>query len=284
MTTNQKPPVQKVSLKDQIVAILSGQGFNDEDVDMFASYCQRLLIEVDKKTGKPKNPFMATKTAEALSKLFKRVANEGLKFDGKHVSLQSTGISYDYVAYKNKMLSVYPETKLDMSVVCEGDTFNFRKEDGKIIYSHVIGDAFNEKKAIIGAYAIIKNQRGEFLTTLNKEEIAKHRKVAKQDYIWSAWFKEMVLKTVLKKGLKYHFEDEFESMNETDNESSIDLSHMVTTDEDDEEVKKVIAKLETFTDLKELQAYYKALPTQFIKNNDVFEAYTAQKNICKPTK
>lgn len=279
MTTQTKP-----NLKDQIVSALSSGEFNEQDVDVFASYCQRLLLETDKKTGKAKNPFMATKTADALAKLFKRVAGEGLKFDGKHVSLQSTGISYDYVAYKNKMLLVYPEAKLDMSVVREGDTFSFKKVDGKIIYSHDIADAFDDAKQIIGAYAIIKTARGEYLTTLNKEEIAKHRKVAKGDFIWAAWFKEMVLKTVLKKALKYHFEDTFEGMNEVDNEE-VDLSRVIQREEVDPKlVDEVIKKIESFTVLAELQTYYKGLASEFIKNDDVFEAYNAQKDICKPTK
>ncbi len=270
-------------LKEKIVELLTEE--NKQDVDVFASYCGRLLIEKNKQ-GQLKNPFMATKTPEALAQLFKRVKAEGLKFDGKHVTLISRGISYDYIAYKNKMLLAYPESKIDMEVVKDGDTFTASKESGQVIYSHKIANPMADAnpKSVTGAYCVIKNKRGEFLTTLSIEDIAKHRKVAQTDNIWATWFKEMVLKTVIKKACKYHFEDVFESMNETDNESSIDLTHMVTTDEDDEEVKKVVARIEEFTDLAELQTYYKALPTQFIKNNDVFEAYTAQKNTCKPTK
>lgn len=277
-------PQPQKTLKDKIIELLPE--FNKEQVDIFASYCMRLSIEKKKNTNELKNPFMSTKTPEALAQLFKRVNAEGLQFDGKHITLISRGISYDYVAYKNKMLLAYPETMLDMEVVKDGDVFVAGKENGKVVYTHKIADAMADAniKTITGAYTIIKNKRGEFLTTLSKEDIAKHRKVAQSDNIWATWYKEMVLKTVLKKACKYHFDDVFESMNETDNESSIDLSHMVITNEDDEEVKKVIAKIESFTDLKELQTYYKSLSPQFIKNNDVFEAYTAQKNTCKTTK
>lgn len=292
MTTVQK------NLKEQIVDILKTdideakksdtlykRVCTLENIDAFASYCLRQLLEKDKKTGKDKNPFMKTKTAIALSNLFRRVGAEGLVFDGKHISLQNIGISYDYVAYKNKMLTAYPESKIDMSVVNEGDETKFSKDNGKIVYTHNVGDPFDDKKDIIGAYCIIKNSRGEFLTTLNKEDIAKHRKVAKTDYIWSAWFKEMVLKTVLKKACKYHFDDIFEGMNEIDNET-IDLSKVETVREpvDAKEVEAVIKKIESIKVLATLKDYYIGLDKKFIKNDDVFEAYTAQKELCKPTK
>lgn len=284
------------NLKDQIVEVLTpdiekADGLykrvcTTENIDNFASYCLRLLLDKDKKTGKAKNPFMATKTAEALAKLFRRVGAEGIVFDGKHVTLISRGISYDYVVYKNKMLVAYPESMLDMDVVKEGDTFSAGKESGKVVYNHTIKDAMEEAspKTIVGAYCVIKNKRGEFLTTLAKEDIAKHRKIAQTDGIWSAWFKEMVLKTVLKKACKYHFEDIFEGINEIDNES-IDLSRQVVREEVDPKlVDEVIKKIESFTVLAELQTYYKGLASEFIKNDDVFEAYNAQKDICKPTK
>jgi hypothetical protein len=275
MTTT-KP--QEKNLKAEITAILSKdeKHYDAEAIDVFASYCQRLLIE-KKPDGKQKNPFMNTKTAEALSKLFKRVTSEGIPFDGRHVTLISRGISYDYVAYKNKMFLAYPESMIDMDVVKDGDTFTASKESGKVIYSHTIADAMKnaDDKSITGAYCVIKNKRGEFMTTLSKEDIAKHRKVAQTDAIWKSWFKEMVLKTVLKKACKYHFEDIFEGMNEIDNEG-IDLSK-VETETDHAKVDEVIKKIEGFKVLADLQAYYLSLAPEFIKNGDVFEAYNAQK-------
>ena len=54
---------------------------------------------------------------------------------------------------------------------------------------------------------------------LNKEEIEKHRKVAKTDFIWKAWPLEMMYKTIIKKATRIHFEDVFKEMNEEDNKS-----------------------------------------------------------------
>lgn len=273
------------SLKDQVLDLLTGE--NVEHADAYASYCQRQLLELDKKTKLPKNPWMKTKTAEQLAQLFRRVRSEGLVFDGKHITLQSTGISYDYIAYKNKMLLAYPESKIDMDIIKEGDTFTVGKENGQVIYKHEIKDPLTtgDIKSIVGAYCVIKNQRGEFITLLSKDDIAKHKRVAKTSMIWDAWFKEMVLKTVLKKGCKYHFDDIFEGMNEVDNES-IDLSRSVVREEiDPVKLHDVITKIEGFKNLQELQNYYMGLAPEFIKNDDVFEAYNAQKAICKaPTK
>lgn len=206
-------------MKEKIIEILKDIE-QKEAVENYASYCARLLVEKNKE-GKLKNPFMQYKKAEELSELFRRVLADGLIFDGKHITLQSTGVCYDYVAYKNKMLITYPESKIDMSTVNEGDVFSFSKEGGKVFYSHVITDPFKQtsEENIIGAYCIIKNSRGEFLTLLDKKELEKHRKVAKTDYIWQAWFKEMVLKTVIKKACKQHFDDVYIKIEELDNEN-----------------------------------------------------------------
>lgn len=273
------------TLKEQITTLLANE--KPEHVDAFSSYCQRIATETDKKTGQLKNPYMKTKSAKQLADLFKRVKNEGLVFDGKHISLQSTGISLDYVAYKNKMLLAYPESMMDVSVVKESDTFTLENENGEVKYKHTIADPFKTADAqnINGAFCIIKNKRGEFATLLSKEDIQKHKKVAKTSMIWDAWFKEMVLKTVIKKACKYHYDDIFEGLNKIDNES-IDLDKVTVTTEEipAEELKKVIAKIESITEIKELQNYYLGLAQQFIKNDDVFEAYNHQKSVCKTTK
>ena len=204
--------------KEQIINGLSDGDFNKTAVDRFASYCVRLKKEM--KNGNPKNPFMQRKQVEDLVGLFKRVAHEGLEFDGVHVTLQSTGISYDYVAFKNKMLITYPESMIDIQIIYKGDTFAFEKENGQVKYSHAIANPFTSTDADVdGAYCVIKNKRGEFLTTLSLADILKHKKAAKTQYIWDAWFKEMVMKTIVKKACKYHFQDLFTGIEEMDNEN-----------------------------------------------------------------
>lgn len=270
------------SLKEEIEALLPNE--KPEDVDNFSSYMQRIATEKDKQ-GNLKNPYMKLKSAKQLAGLFMRVKALGLVFDGKHITLQSTGVSFDYQAYKNKMLLAYPESMIDVGVVKSGDTFTLENEDGKIKYKLTIAEPFKtaDANSIEGAFCIIKNKRGEFSTLLSKDDIQKHKRVAKTSMIWDAWFKEMVLKTVIKKGCKYHYDDIFEGMNDLDNES-IDLDKSIVPEMDLAKVDEAIKKIESIKDLKVLQNYYLGLPQELIKNGDVHEAYNAQKSVCKATK
>lgn len=203
--------------KDKILELL--KDYNLEDVEKFASYIIRLQIE-KKKDGTIMNSWMQQKNEEELCGLFRRIAKDGLTLDGVHITLQSTGISYDYIAYKNKMLLAYPESKIDVSLVYEGDEFSVSKESGNVMYHHNISNPLTQdEKNIIGGYCVIRNNRGEFLTLLSKNDIQKHRKVAKTDFIWNQWFKEMALKTVIKKAVKQHFADIYENIEQTDNEN-----------------------------------------------------------------
>ena len=52
----------------------------------------------------------------------------------------------DYHTYKNKLLEVYPESKIDIQLVFEKDNFSFSKENGKIIYQHKILEPFAKNK------------------------------------------------------------------------------------------------------------------------------------------
>ena len=202
---------------ESIIELLQDQ--NPEDAKKFAAYCVRLYLE--KKDGKPKNPWMQKKQPQQLADLFRRVAAEGLAFDGVHVTLQSTGVHYDYVAYKNKMLVAYPESEIDIQTVYEGDDFSCYKQNGLVYYNHTIKDPFNgNDDDIKGAYCVIKNKRANFITTMGRDEITKHRRVAKTDYIWSQWFKEMCMKTVIKKACKLHFNDIYTTIEEMDNENN----------------------------------------------------------------
>lgn len=228
---------------DLVEAIKSVQesDFNKVKAEKYAAYCMRLKREKNR-DGVLKNPWFQKKTIDELTKLFVRVTSEGIDFDGVHVTFQSTGISYDYVAYKNRMLLVYPETKIDLQLVYEGDQFKFSKESGSVIYSHSFNDPFNQlDEKVIGGYCVIKNKRGEFIVILDKSEIQKHRDVARTDGIWKKWFKEMCMKTIIKKACKYHFQDVTAGMDELDNEN-YDLEK-VTKNEIDELSDKIVEAL-----------------------------------------
>jgi len=244
--------------KEKIIELL--KDYNQEEAENFASYIIRLLLEKNKKTNELRNLWMQKRTEKQMADLFKRVSKDGLVFDGTHITLQSTGISYDYIAYKNKMFLAYPESTVDVSLVYEGDTFKVVKESGGVIYSHEIGDPFNQNENNIkGGYCVIKNKRGEFITLLSKQDIDKHRKVAKTDYIWRQWFNEMALKTVIKKSCKQHFADIFQNIEKNDNEN-YNLDNPL---ELDLKYKKEIDEIKTIEELKKYYEKHKGIGKEF---------------------
>lgn len=230
-----------------------------EQVTQFINYVNNLKTEKDR-DGKLKNARATYITDNKYVEFFEKVASEGLVLDGVHITIQSRWISYDYIALKNKMLLVYPDTIFDVQLVKEWDEIEFRKDSGKIWYSHKIANPFATSTGKVKwAYAIVKNERGEFLTTLNEADLQKHRKTAKTDYIRQQWYDEMCLKTVMKKACKLHFSDVFAKIEEQDNENySVDnpLDIMI-------EHKSAIDAINTIEELKE---YYE-------KNKGIWKSF-----------
>lgn len=198
------------------------------EVEIFITYLKFLENE-KKKDGNNyviKNKWFANQNEQSFIDLYKKVAIDNLFIDGDTITLQYKGklmVSYNYQAYKNKLLNVYPETKFDIQIVHDGDEFSFKKESGNVVYTHELVNPFNKNLQIIGAYCIIKNQRGEFLETINVTDIDKFKSCAKTKNIWDAWESEMILKSVMKRACKRHFKDLVNNIDVIDNENN-DLS------------------------------------------------------------
>lgn len=166
----------------------------------------------------PKATWFQNKDAMYFITKYIEVKSEWLTIDWKHITLQSTWVSFDYIAYKNKMLLAYPDSKIDINLVYEWDIFNFKKENWKVTYTHDIANPFGQTEdKIKWGYCIIKNKRWEFITLLSKSDFEKHRKVAKTDFIWKSWYAEMCMKTLFKKAIKVHFDDIYEIIENEDN-------------------------------------------------------------------
>ncbi len=192
-------------------------------VGIFINYLREVETAKDKQQQLKNKWFHYFKDEQAIS-LYKQVAiDEGMFIDGDTITIQFKGkvmVSYNYQAYKNKLLTIYPESKFDIQNVYQGDSFTFKKESGRVLYTHELADPFSETaKTIIGCYCIIKNSRGEFIETLNKTEIQKMRNVAKTQKIWNAWESEMTLKSVMKRACKRHFKDLVVNIELIDNEN-----------------------------------------------------------------
>jgi len=241
--------------------------YKNDEVERYIAYLNNLEIAT-KKDGGLKNPWMQYRKDPYLIQIFKQVVSDGLVFDGVDISLQSTGVSYSYQAFKNKMLIAYPESVIDVSIVYKEDTFSFSKESGQIIYAHKIGSPFgHQDKDIVGAYCVIKNKRGQFLTTLSLQEIGKHRKVAKTDYIWAGWFPEMCMKTIIKKACKTHFKDIYQNIEVIDNENYDLTGESKHISSDQAAIIKKMVK-STGSDEKKLLEWVKAESIETIKAID----------------
>ena len=200
---------------------LEAQHHKSAEVGIYDKNLYKLATDKEK-DGTTKNKWVAYLKDEDVIHLYNTVAKDGLFIDGDTVTLQfkgSVSVNYNYQAYKNKLLMIYPESKFDIQNVYEGDSFSFKKESGKVVYEHGINNPFAKNKVIIGCYCVIKNSRGEFIETLNMDDIAKMRNVAKTQTIWNAWESEMILKSVIKRACKRHFKDVVVNIETLDNEN-----------------------------------------------------------------
>lgn len=242
------------------------KGYKEEKVEQFASYCCKLALEKDKQTGELKNAWITKLDENKLATLFKRVAQDGLFIDGTDITLSSRGISYNYKAYKNMLYIKYPESIIDVQLVYKGDEFSFKKEDGKVHYTHNIVNPFEQSDdKILGGYCVIKNRRGEFLTTMTTADIEKCKKVARTLKIWNDWFKQMALKSIIKSACSLHFYDTFQEILKTDNETENDLELPLNIDIKDREEIDKIASIEA------LSKFYKEHKDKFEKNGELLK-------------
>jgi hypothetical protein len=247
--------------------------------EIFDAYVAKLKTEKGQ-DGKLKNWWAPQKDDAFWENCWHVAEQSGLKFDGKHLTITQNGLTFDYVAYKNKMLQVYPDSIIDCSLVYKGDSFAFEKENGKVTYKHIINNPFeHEKEKLIGGYCVIKNKRGEFLTLLSIPEIEQAKKVAKTDAIWKAWYAEMCLKTVIKKAVKFHFDDIYTVMEEEDNKN-YDLDLIEDKPEFPEALKNAIMEAADCTALKDIyKREYNNLSTAALKAEFIQLATTRKQEL-----
>lgn len=146
--------------------------------------------------------------------LLKKAKQVGIDLDGVNAIIAGGNMfMITYHGFKNKVLETYPESQIDIGLVREGDDFKLSKESGSVMYSHSVGDPFSNNK-IIGAYAVFKNKRGEFIETLNSEDFGKMKSSSRNTSTWDKWESEFWLKSVIKRACKRHF---YDIVNEIDN-------------------------------------------------------------------
>lgn len=225
--------------------------FDEIKVNDLCNYIKSLKEDKNSKDNSFKCKWFSFLDSEKVANLFKKAVDDGLWIDGKHVVIENRGgkigLSYDYIAYKNKLLNIYPEAKIDFDVVYKDDDFSFQKKDGKVFYSHKLNNPFsNPDNDIVGSYCVIKIATGDFLVTLDRTEINKIRKKAKTDTVWNEWFKDMCIKSAIKKLVSKHFNDVYSGIIEEDNKDS-NVDNPIDIED---EIKGEIGKIETLDGLK----------------------------------
>lgn len=228
------------------------------------------------KDGKNVNYWFKDLTENQAIELYLKVLYDGLYIDGSTISLGYRGginpkfiITYNYQAYKNKLLIAYPETTFDIQLVKENDVFEGRKENGKVIYKHILTSPFDSSKKILGGYCVIKNNRGEFLETIDMQEIEKMRNASLMPSIWKEWFSEMVYKSLLKRACKRSFNDLVVNIESMDNEN-YELEN-VSVDYTWQE------KIKAATTEKELGVIYKESNKELQQNADFLRLLSERK-------
>jgi hypothetical protein len=239
-----------------------------EKVSVFISHLKELEAAKDK-DQKQVNFWFKNFTNEQAVEVYKKVAMDNLFIDGTTITVGfkygKIIVTYNFQAYKNKLLNIYPESKFDIQLVKDGDYFSFEKVNGRVEYVHKINNPFKTDAAILGVYCIIKNNRGEFLETLDMSEIQKMKNVATTKNIWNSWESEMVLKSVMKRACKRHFNDLVVNIEALDNENydldnvSVDSSFQVKINNAKTESELTTIYKESTKDLKENPAFLKLL-------------------------
>ncbi len=215
------------NIRDRLLENWKDSEYPKQKVKDYCNYIYKLTTEKKYKNWKWEivNDWSIKKTDSFWIENFEKLADKWIYIDWVHATFQKTWPTFDYVWFKNQMLTVYPWTIMDIQLVYEWDETKFWKESWKVFYEHNVSDPFgrdskDSQQKIKGWYCIIKNKKWEFLTTLSKSDFEKHRKVAKWDFIWQAWYEEMCMKTLIKKACKYHFEDDFWDIMDMDNEEN----------------------------------------------------------------
>jgi len=198
------------------------------------------------------NRWIWTKNIAYFEKILSDLKKLDIQLDGKHATLTQRGLTFDYIVYKNRLLKNYPNAIIDLDLVFNNDKYSIEKKNGKVIYNHTIAKPFEKSlDTLQGGYCIVRIAgRGEFQTTMGVEELNKHKNLSKMQYLYNDWWQELYKKTLLRKNLKFHFEDEFTDIQEMDDEAMDNVLEKPKMTKEDVEAK--IKKVETKKGLLEL--------------------------------
>lgn len=215
-------------------------------VNKFVSY---VYNEMEKEKNRSKQPVSSNDIAKLIN-MFVKYDNIGVNIDG--VNAVITGREMVLITangLKNKVISIYPELEIDWGIVKAGDEFKLAKESGAVLYTHNYGNPFGDNDTIEGSYCVMKNNRGEYIETLNKQDFNNMKNASRSQNQWNTWASEYWVKSVIKRAAKRHYADELKEFLEIDNEefdqeklSGVENSVLPSSDLEDEIVNNAKKK------------------------------------------
>lgn len=200
----------------KLTELLEKHESSDSQKKRFLGYVDQCIRTKDKQG----NSVMDRNSAQSVYSLYAKFHNLGVALDGVNAVITGTNmVMVTAHGYKNKVIATYPESTFDTQLVKQGDAFSLAKESGSVVYTHTFGDPFanNKDGKIIGAYAVIKNSRGEFIETLNEDDYNNMKKGSRQTSLWDLWASEFWLKSVMKRACKRAFYDIVADVDQQDN-------------------------------------------------------------------
>lgn len=151
-----------------------------------------------------------------------------LDFDGIHVKFDKrSGIMMDYIAMVKAVQKIYPNSRIDIQYLLQGDEFECGRTQNGVTYNFKKKDPFadlnfklesvhgtikiNDDTNFKGAFGVFVANDGtgtEVLELLTPKDLAEIVKSTTTTYIWNAFPGEMITKTVFKRVCKRIINDD----------------------------------------------------------------------------
>jgi len=175
-------------------------------------YCASVLAEVEKSAGSKND--LTTCNPDSIVKCMIDAAQFRLMIDGRqHAHLIKYGnavsLQIGYRGYLAKIAEHYEDADINVFPVYKGDTLEISGKGGFDDYEYKRANNFPSDNDFEGVCAALYYKKGgrEFqkVITMSASEIQKIRNVAKQDFIWKAWFIEKAKAAAIKRLCKVQF-------------------------------------------------------------------------------
>jgi hypothetical protein len=190
-----------------------------DDVDKFLNYVnnQKAAEALAKEKDPDAEQQVTSNSDEQLYLTATKWHDQNLMPDGINVVITGPGSSMvTYNGYKNKVRQVHDDATFDVQLVRKGDDFKITKTNGKISYTHELGDPFGDAE-ISGAYCVVTASGKDYFEALGQKDYEEMRAIGRNPEMWTKWPSEFWLKCVIKRACKRHFSTITAGLDQMDN-------------------------------------------------------------------